>query len=154
MIWLAADHAGFSLKEKLAERLQSEGFELTTLGTTSEESCDYPDFAAELCKKIQDHPKDLGILICGTGIGMCITANKYRGIRAAVVSDEFSARMSREHNQAQVLCLGARVVDENQAFKCAFAFLKAEFDTENPRHQRRLNKIADIEQQQCSGSTQ
>lgn len=143
-IALAADHGGYYLKEALKRHLADEGYEnVTDFGTNSPESCDYPDFAYPACKSVVDGKCDCAVLICGTGIGMSLVANKVRGIRAACCSDTFSARFTRLHNDANVLCMGARVVGEGLAMDIADLFLTSEF--EGGKHQRRIDKIAEIE---------
>ena len=109
-ITIGSDHAGYGLKLKVIAHLKELGIEVLDVGTDSEASCDYPVFAHRVCKNIQDGVTELGILVCGTGVGMSIAANKHRGIRAAVCSDTFSARLTRQHNDANVLCFGERVV--------------------------------------------
>ena len=123
--------------------LTSLGYEVTDVGTNSAESCDYPIYASRLCQKIQTGEAELGILVCGTGIGMSMAANKNRGIRAACCSDTFSARLTRLHNNANVLCLGARVLGAGLALDLVDAFINAEF--EGDRHIRRLSLIENIE---------
>ena len=108
---IGSDHAGFTYKARLLEHLRKAGYEVTDVGCDSEERCHYPLFAHRLCRLVQNGTCRYGILVCGTGIGMSMAANKHRGIRAAVCSDEYSTKMTREHNDANVLCLGARVVD-------------------------------------------
>jgi ribose 5-phosphate isomerase B len=142
-IVLGADHGGFELKNVIKAHLESRGFEVADVGTNSADSCDYPVFANHLCKKIQNGEADLGILVCGTGIGMSMAANKHRGIRAACCSDTFSARLTRNHNNANVLCLGARVLGAGLALDLVNAFVDAEF--EGDRHTKRLSLIEDIE---------
>lgn len=142
-IVLGADHGGYELKNKIKDHLISRGFEVADVGTDSAESCDYPIYAERLCEKIQGGDAELGILVCGTGIGMSIAANKHRGIRAACCSDTFSARLTRLHNNANVLCLGARVVGAGLALDLVNAFVDAEFEGE--RHARRLSMIEKIE---------
>ncbi len=141
---LASDHAGLTLKNQLVDYLRSKNFQVTDLGTHTTDSVDYPDYAAEVSRHILDHKSDLGILVCGTGVGMCITANKFHGIRAAVVSEPFSAQMSREHNNANVLCLGARVIDLQKAHEIVDTWLNATFQA--GRHENRLQKIKKIEE--------
>src|ERR1700730_7762775 len=114
-IALGADHAGYDLKEKLKQHLRQQGFDLRDEGTASTESVDYPDFARLVAHDVSEHRADLGILVCGSGIGMAIAANKVAEIRAANVSSEDEAQLSREHNNANVLALGARIVNEEQA---------------------------------------
>jgi len=142
-IILGADHGGYELKNTVKANLLSLGYEVTDVGTDSAQSCDYPVFASRLCKKIQSGEAELGILVCGTGIGMSMAANKHRGIRAACCSDTFSARLTRLHNDANVLCIGARVVGAGLAIDLVEAFINAEF--EGDRHIKRLSLIEDIE---------
>ena len=147
-IILGGDHAAPELKAIVREHLLARGFEVEDVGTHSTESCNYPDIARVLCKKLQNGEGDLGILICGTGIGMSMAANKHRGIRAACCSDTFSARLTREHNNANVLCFGARVVAQGLALELVDAFVNAEF--EGGKHQKRVDMITAIEQEQNS----
>ena len=140
VIAVGSDHAGFELKEKLAEHLKERGFTVLNMGTDSDLSCDYPDYAQKVAKAVVDKDAQLGLLVCWTGIGMSIAANKVRGIRAAVLSDEFSAEATRSHNDANILCLGARVVDEERAKKLLDIFLDTPFSNEE-KHIRRINKI-------------
>ena len=142
-IVLGADHGGYELKNTIKAHLESRGFEVFDVGTNGPESCDYPIFASRLCAKIQNGEADLGILVCGTGIGMSMAANKHRGIRAACCSDTFSARLTRLHNNANVLCLGARVLGAGLALDLVNKFVDAEF--EGDRHVKRLSLIEDIE---------
>jgi len=143
VIALASDHAGYPLKEALIKHLNSRGIETIDCGTNNTESCDYPDFAVSGCCKVLDGEADLTILCCGTGIGMSMAANKLRGIRAACCSDIFSARYTRLHNNANVLCLGARVVGEGLAVELADAFVDTGF--EGGKHQRRIDMITELE---------
>src|ERR1700724_1513557 len=122
-IALGADHAGFLAKESIKKYLESGGYPVSDTGTWSEESVDYPDFAIKVAQRVQHGQDDLGILICGTGIGMAIAANKIGGVRAAVAHDELTARLSREHNDANVLALGARVLGEHQIIEVVASFL-------------------------------
>ncbi len=140
---MACDHAGLDLKQALLAKLSKLNWH--DLGTNSTESVDYPDFAKKCAEKVLANPAALGLLICGTGIGMSIAANKIHGIRAAAVSEAFSARMAREHNEAQILCLGARVVDVDRAAECVEAFLNAKVDS-SERHARRVAKLMKLEQ--------
>lgn len=140
---IASDHAGFRLKESVRGQLQAAGREVEDLGTTNAESVDYPDFAAKLAERISRGEAEEGILICGTGIGMSIAANKFPGVRAAVAANPFMAQMAREHNDANVLCLPARVLTEDEARNCVAAWLAARF--EGGRHRRRVDKIRRIE---------
>ena len=138
-IALGADHGGVALKDHIASRLAGLGHQVSDLGTHGSDSVDYPDFAVQVAHKVAGSEADRGILVCGTGQGMAITANKVPKVRAGVVSDPFSARMIVEHNNAQVLCLGARVIGAGLADTIVDAFLSAEF--EGGRHERRVSKI-------------
>ena len=140
---LACDHAGFSLKNELMLHLSSRGIEFRDFGTYNEESCDYPDFAAAACRAVLSGECDCAILVCGTGVGMSIAANKFDGIRAACASDSFSVRFTRLHNDANVLCLGGRVVGPGLGCELADIFVSTEYD--GGRHQRRLDMISKIE---------
>lgn len=142
-IAIGADHGGFELKGIIASHLRSLGFDVIDVGTDSDESCDYPIFASRLCDVILRGDAELGILVCGTGIGMSIAANKHRGIRAACCSDTFSARLTRMHNNSNVLCIGARVVGSGLALDLVDAFIGAGF--EGGRHTERLSLIDRIE---------
>lgn len=142
-ITVGCDHAALELKKKVIEHLAARGIEVIDVGTHSAESCDYPNFAHAVCKNVQDGVTELGILICGTGIGMSIAANKHRGIRAAACSDTFSARLTRMHNDANVLCFGERVVGMGLACDLVDSFIDADF--EGGKHQRRVDMITAIE---------
>ncbi len=144
-IAIAADHGGFELKDSMVEYIKGLGNEVMDLGTNSADSVDYPDYAKKVCEEIQQENSDLGILICGTGIGMSLAANKFEGIRAACVSDVYSAKMSRNHNNANVLCIGARVIGDEVAKLIIKTFLENEFEA--GRHQRRVDKIMAIEKE-------
>ncbi|MDU5922967.1 MAG: ribose 5-phosphate isomerase B [Finegoldia magna] len=144
-IAIAADHGGFELKDSMVEYIKSLGNEVVDLGTNSADSVDYPDYAKKVCEEIQKGNSDLGILICGTGIGMSLAANKFEGIRAACVSDVYSAKMSRNHNNANVLCFGARVIGDEVAKLIIKTFLENEFEA--GRHQRRVDKIMAFEKE-------
>ncbi len=143
-IYVASDHAGFALKAEIVKFLKSRT-KVEDLGTESEESCDYPLFAQKVALQIQKNSQSLGILICGTGIGMSIAANKFSGIRAACVSEARSAQMAREHNNANILCFGARIVTSDTAKQCVLSFLESSFDKNSPRHQRRIDEITSFE---------
>ncbi len=146
-IFIGADSAGYTLKEYLKVHIEGLGYEVTDLGTDSEESCHYPTFASKVCEAVLGMPEDsYGILVCGTGIGMSMCANKYNGIRAAVCSDTFSAKMTRRHNNANVLCLGARVIGSCLAEDIVDIFLENEF--EGGRHGIRVDMMRDIEDSQ------
>lgn len=140
MIAMGSDHAGYEMKLMLAEHLKERGFEVTDFGTYSTDSCDYPDFAKAVAKAVARGEAEKGILVCGTGIGMSIAANKIKGIRAAVLSDEFSAQATREHNDANILCLGARVIDNDKAVKLLDIFMDTPF-SEGANHIRRISKL-------------
>ena len=142
-IIIGSDHAGLSLKLKVIEHLESRGVEVVDVGTHTSDSCNYPDYATALCKKIQSGEAELGILICGTGIGMSMAANKHNGIRAACCSDNFSARMTRMHNNANVLCMGEIVVGAGLACDLADLFIDTEYL--GGRHEARVQMLADIE---------
>ena len=142
-IALGADHAGFQAKESIRKHLESAGYTVDDEGAWSEESVDYPDFAVKVAIRVQQGRDDLGILVCGTGIGMAMAANKIGGIRAAVAHDAMTARMSREHNDANVLALGARVLNEHQIVEAVESFLAARFA--GGRHQRRVDKISELD---------
>ena len=144
MIVLGCDHGGFELKNVIIEHLKAEGVEYIDVGCYTPESIDYPEVAEALCAKITSGEAKLGILVCGTGIGMCMTANKCKGIRAAVCSESYSARLTRLHNDANVLCLGARVVGPGLAAEILDAFLETEFEG-GGRHQRRVDMMMELE---------
>ena len=135
-IAIGADHAGVHLKDHLAHWLRQRGHKLLDKGTMGDASCDYPDFARDVAQAVVEGRTELGVLVCGTGQGMAMTANRVPGIRAAVVLDTFSAAAAREHNDANVLCLGARVCGSGLAEACLLAWLTASF--EGGRHARRL----------------
>lgn len=138
---LAADHGGFELKERLKEVLSGKGYEILDEGCNSLDSVDYPDFADRAVQQIVTGKCDCGILVCGTGIGMSIAANRNNKIRAAVCFDEYTAKMSREHNNANILCLGARVLSAEDAEKISSLWLNTDFS--GGRHQRRIEKFSD-----------
>lgn len=140
MIAVGSDHAGYELKNQLIEHLKNRGYEVKDYGTYSEESCDYPDYAQKVANAVAAGEAQQGLLVCGTGIGMSIAANKVKGIRAAVLSDEFSAEATRSHNDANILCLGARVVGYAKAEKLLDIFLDTPFSAEE-KHIRRISKI-------------
>lgn len=144
-IAIGADHGGFGLKEILKEKLQGQGHTVIDCGTHDENSCHYPIYAKAVCKEIQNGNAERGILCCGTGIGMSIAANKMRGIRAAVCSDAYSVKFTRLHNDSQVLCLGARVIEPALAEELTEIFLSTE--TEGGRHAERIAMIAKIEEE-------
>ena len=140
---IACDHAGCEVKNEVIAALEGKGHEVKDFGCYTNESVNYPDYAHLVCKAIQDKEAELGILICGTGIGMSMAANKHRGIRAAVCTEEFSAEMTRRHNDANVLCMGARVIGSCLAIDILDSFLENEF--EGGRHAIRVDMMMDIE---------
>ena len=142
-IVIGCDHAAVDMKNKVISHLKDQGYAPIDVGTYTTDSCNYPAIAHAACTKIQEGEAALGILICGTGIGMSMAANKHRGIRAAVCHDTFSAKATREHNDANVLCFGARVVGEGLALDIVDAYLKAEFL--GGRHQTRVDMICALE---------
>ena len=142
-IAIGADHAGFALKERLRERLAAAGHELTDFGTRSEESTDYPDFARRVAEAVAAGEAERGLLVCGTGIGMAMAANRVRRVRAAALNDLFSTRMAREHNDANVLALGSRIVAPALAEAIVDLFLETPFA--GGRHERRVKKMDEPE---------
>ena len=142
MIAIGSDHGGFELKKKLMEHLSERGLEYKDFGTYSSASCDYPVYAKAVANAVASGECDRGILICGTGIGVSMTANKVHGIRAALCGDCFSAEATRQHNDANILCMGARVVGEGLALKIADTFLDTPFSNDE-RHIRRISMIED-----------
>ena len=139
-IAIASDHGGYNLKQKIFEYLKDK-YEITDFGTYSADSCDYPVYAKKVVDAILNRDFERGILICGTGIGMAIAANRYKGIRASNVSDCYSAKMTRLHNNSNILTLGERVTGEGLAFDIVDTWLKTEY--EGGRHQRRIDLIDD-----------
>jgi ribose 5-phosphate isomerase B len=142
-IAMGADHAGYELKNKIRDYLKQRGFDVQDEGTNAADSVDYPDFAAKVGNDVASHAADRGILVCGSGIGMAISANKVHGVRAANITSEYEAQMSREHNDLNVLTLGARILDEAKALKIVDLWLKTQFAGD--RHQRRIQKMMAIE---------
>ncbi|NLK39639.1 MAG: ribose 5-phosphate isomerase B [Clostridiales bacterium] len=143
-IYIGADSAGFQLKEQLIAHLTSQGYEVADCGAYNEESSHYPEFAKLVCQSVKDDKSAVGILVCGTGIGMSIAANKHRGIRAAVCGDTFSARMTRLHNNANILCIGARVIGFGLAADIVDLFVSTPFES-GGRHALRVGMIDEIE---------
>ena len=143
IIALGCDHGGFEHKNAIAEHLKERGFEVVDYGIHENVSVDYPDIATKLCDGILKGEASLGILVCGTGIGMSIAANKHKGIRAAACSEHFSAKYTRLHNNSNVLCLGGRVIGVGTALELTDLFVDTEF--EGGRHQKRVDKITEIE---------
>ena len=150
MLVIASDHGGLELKEAIKSTLEARGVDVQDLGTINSESVDYPDFGEKVARAVSSGVAEHGILVCGTGIGMSIVANKFPGVRAALVNDAFTAQMSREHNDANILVMGGRVLNSEEAAKMVEIWLDTEF--EGGRHQRRLDKIAEIEKQLKNGT--
>lgn len=144
MIALGADHGGFQIKEAIKKYLEEQNIAYNDFGTNSEESVDYAPIAAKVAHSVEQGKAEQGILCCGTGIGMSIAANKVKGIRASVCTNEFCAEMTRRHNNANILCMGGRVIDKEMAVKLAKIFLETPFD--GGRHARRVEQIEQIEQ--------
>lgn len=140
---IASDHGGYELKNFLCENLKAKGFDITDAGTHSENSVDYPEIAENACKKIVDGEFSHGILVCGTGIGISMAANKVKGIRAAACQSYFAAKYTRLHNDANVICLGGRITGTGSALDMAEVFLKTEFEGE--RHQKRIDMMTKME---------
>ena len=136
-VFLASDHAGFELKNELKEAIKGLGYEVVDLGTNDKNSVDYPDYAHLLASKLE--PNCYGVLVCGTGIGISIAANRHENVRCALCHDEFTARLAREHNDANAIAFGARVIGAGVAISAVEAFLKTEFA--GGRHERRVKKI-------------
>jgi ribose 5-phosphate isomerase B len=143
MVVIGSDHGGLELKASVSEALRQRGLEVVDLGTDNDDSVDYPDFAEKVAGSVSRGEAACGILVCGTGIGMSIVANKFPGVRAALVTDEYMARMAKEHNNANILVLGGRVLEAMSAARIVAVWLDAVF--EGGRHQRRLDKIAQLE---------
>lgn len=145
-IAIGCDHGGFEHKNAIAEHLKERGFEVTDFGIYENKSVDYPEIAMKVANSVAAGENTLGILVCGTGIGMSIAANKVNGIRAAAVSDHFSAKYTKLHNNANILCLGGRVIGVGTALELADLFVDTEY--EGGRHQKRLQMITEIEKSQ------
>ncbi len=144
IIAIGSDHGGVHLKAIVIEHLQKKGVNTIDKGSYDKTSCDYSDYAVPVCSAVLSGEADLGVLICGTGIGMSMSANKIHGIRCAVLGDVFSAKATRSHNDANVMSLGGRVVGPGLALEIVDAFIGTDFSNE-PRHQRRINKIMELE---------
>jgi ribose 5-phosphate isomerase B len=142
-IAIGSDHGGFALKEKVYQSLLAHGWKITDFGTDSEESCDYPIYAQKVAEAVASGEYDRGILLCGTGIGISIAANKVAGIRCALVSDCYSARVAREHNNSNILAMGGRVLGVAVALDIVNTWLKSDF--EGGRHKRRVDQITALE---------
>ena len=143
-IAIGCDHGALALKNKLVAHLEKQGHEVKDFGTYTPDSCDYPEFAAAAARAVADHECEKGIVLCTTGIGVSISANKIRGIRCALLSDVWSAKMTRLHNDTNMMALGAGVVGENLALEIADTWLGTEFSGE-ARHQRRIDKVMALE---------
>ncbi len=148
-IAIGSDHRGFEVKRRLAPLLQQLGHEVVDLGTYAEESCDYPDFAFAVAQAVGEGRVERGILVCGTGIGMCISANKVAGVRAAPCHDSITAEMSRRHNDSNIMCLSADLLGEELIDRMVRIWLETEF--EGGRHARRVEKISRLEQATLNG---
>ena len=144
MVFVGADHAGFKAKNELRDFLKKENYDVTDLGTFSEEPYDYPDIAREVGEKVQEHPGAFGILMCGSGIGVAMAANKLRGIRAVQAINEELAVIGRQHNDANVLTMGGRITDVETMKKIAMKFLKTEFESGEERRVRRVQKMNEM----------
>jgi ribose 5-phosphate isomerase B len=147
---IASDHRGYHLKEKVIALLKAKGHEVIDDGPASDEAVDYPDFAALVARKVSAGEADRGILICGTGLGMAIAANKFPGVRAANCADEVTAELSRRHNDLNVLCLSGDLLSSRITERLVEIWMDTEF--EGGRHKRRVEKISQLEQQNCIGS--
>ncbi len=149
-IAIASDHAGRETKDDIAAFLRDEGFTVVDMGVNNDDSVDYPDYGIPVAKLVSEGEFRRGVLVCGTGVGMSILANKFPRIRAALVNDVFTSRMVKEHNNANILVIGGRVVGKGLAREIVRAWISAEF--QGGRHQRRLDKIADIEKKTMKGA--
>jgi ribose 5-phosphate isomerase B len=145
-IAIASDHAGYAYKKQLLEDILEQGHEVTDLGTFSEAPTDYPDHAKDMAHALQGNRAERGIIICGSGVGVCVAANKFKGIRAGVCHDSYSAHQCVEHDDVNVLCIGERVIGIELAREVIHAFLKATYSNAE-RHQRRLEKVLAIERE-------
>ncbi len=144
-IVIASDHGGYQLKQAILRFLAEEKITFEDFGINSAEPADYPDYAVKVAKAVSSGEANAGILVCGTGLGMTITANKFKGVRAALITDTYLARMAKEHNNANVIALGGRMTDSTKAIRLLKIWLKTPFQGE--RHQKRLNKIQEIEKE-------
>jgi ribose 5-phosphate isomerase B len=153
IIGLGADHAGYHLKNIVRSYLQQQGITVRDFGTHTDSPCDYPDFALMVASAVAQGECDLGILICGTGVGMSISANKVKGIRAAHAQDPVTARLARQHNDANVLCMGGRIIGAELAMEIVSAFLNASFTSEE-RHARRVHKVKMLEKRYSEGDSE
>ena len=145
-IAIACDHGGYKLKEVLKKAMESQGYEVVDFGTNSEESCDYPDYAYKAAKAVANKECEKGVVVCGTGIGVSIVANKVHGIRCALVHDVFSAKATRQHNDTNMIAMGARVIGEGLALEILNAWLHTDY--EGGRHDARIAKMMAIENEE------
>ena len=143
MVAIGCDHGGLAIKNAVIDYMKKNGIEYKDYGCYTDESVDYPVYAYQVAQNVADGNAELGIICCGTGIGVSMAANKVKGIRAAVCTDEFCAEMTRRHNNANIMCMGGRVIDEEKAVKLASVFLNTPFD--GGRHEKRVNMITEIE---------
>ncbi len=144
LIYLGSDHAGFGMKEMVKKQLEGDQYKTVDLGAFSEESVDYPDFAREVAEKVLETEGAWGVLVCGSGIGVCMAANRFKGIRAGMCRTVEDAEMTRKHNNANVLCLGGRVTDMEVAKQIVEKFLLTEFESGEERHVRRVKKMDEM----------
>lgn len=144
MIFIGSDHGGFELKNAIVEHLTSKGAQISDCGVFTVDSVDYPDIARDVCERVLKNDVPFGILVCGTGIGISIAANKIKGIRAALLCSPFAAQMAREHNNANIICFGGRTTTKQQAVQMLDAFMGAQF--QGGRHQNRVDKIMKMEE--------
>ncbi len=147
---VGGDHAGFGLKHDVVTLLREQGIAVTDCGTHSSDPCDFPDFAEKVALEVLSGRVDRGILVCGSGVGVSVAANKFPGIRASLCHDTYSARQGVEHDDMNVLCIGARVIGPELAFECVRSFLNARY-TPQPRHAKRLEKILELERRALRG---
>ena len=145
---IASDHRGIRVKQLIVDYLRSRNLEVSDFGTVSDEACDYPDYARPVSEAVASHAVDRGILICGTGMGMNIAANKFRGIRAVQIHDDVTAEISRRHNDANIMCLSAELVGDRLLSRIIDVWLDTPF--EGGRHQRRLDKVREVESGICA----
>ena len=144
LVFIGSDHGGFNVKKELVPFLKESGFDVTDLGCFTDEPCDYPDVAREVAEKAMEHPEAFGILLCGSGIGVSIAANKVQGVRAALANSEELAELARKHNNANVLCLGARLTTVPDMKKIVIKFMNTGFENTEERHARRVQKLNDM----------
>ena len=143
MFVIGSDHGGYNLKDQISKSLKNSGYDVIDVGCHSEERCDYPDYAKIVSEIVVNTPESIGILICGTGIGISIAANKIKGVRCAVVNDIYTSKMAKAHNNANIIALGARILNYHQAINIIYSFIEEKF--EEGRHINRINKIHQLE---------